>query len=173
MAAVDIFILLVIGISCLIGVFRGLIKEALSLVFWIGAIIAAGLFSTAAGAWLSDFIASPMLQRVTAFVLIFVLIVFVGGLISNGISPLLSKAGLGAADRALGAMFGLVRGVAIVTVVVMLTARFSFTQQVYSESQAMPYVMTMADWLQDRLGITPASLEESVEETVKNAATRV
>jgi len=64
MAAVDIFILLVIGISCLIGVFRGLIKEALSLVFWIGAIIAAGLFSTAAGAWLSDFIASPMLQRV-------------------------------------------------------------------------------------------------------------
>ena len=77
MAAVDIFILLVIGISCLIGVFRGLIKEALSLVFWIGAIIAAGLFSTAAGAWLSDFIASPMLQRVTAFVLIFVLVVFV------------------------------------------------------------------------------------------------
>ena len=77
---------------------------------------------------------------------------------------------LGAADRALGAMFGLVRGVAIVTVVVMLTARLSFTQQVYSESQAMPYVMTMADWLQDRLGITPASLEESVEETVKNAA---
>ena len=67
-------------------------------------------------------------------------------------------------------MFGLVRGVAIVTVVVMLTARLSFTQQVYSESQAMPYVMTMADWLQDRLGITPASLEESVEETVKNAA---
>jgi membrane protein required for colicin V production len=170
MAAVDIFILLVIGISCLIGVFRGLIKEALSLVFWIGAIIAAGLFSTAAGAWLSDFIASPMLQRVTAFVLIFVLVVFVGGLISNGISHLLSKAGLGAADRALGAMFGLVRGVAIVTVVVMLTARLSFTQQVYSESQAMPYVMTMADWLQDRLGITPASLEESVEETVKNAA---
>lgn len=172
LAAVDIFILFVIGVSCLLGVFRGLIKEALSLVFWIGAIIAAGVFSTMAGSWLSGFIDSPMLQRVAAFVLIFVVVVFVGGLIGNGISRLLSVAGLGAADRALGAMFGVVRGVVIITVIVMLTARFSFTQQFYSESQAMPYVMTMATWLQERLGITPDSLEESIEETVKNAATR-
>lgn len=167
MATVDIFVLLIIGVSCLLGIFRGLIKEALSLVFWIGAIIAAGVFSTTAGAWLSDFIVNPMLQRVAAFVLIFIVVVFVGGLISNGISSLLSEAGLGAADRALGALFGIVRGVVIITVIVMLTSRFSFTQQFYGQSQAMPYVMAMADWLQDRLGITP----DGIEETVKNAAT--
>lgn len=167
MSAVDIVVLLIIGVSCLLGIFRGLIKEALSLVFWIGAIIAAGFFSSTAGSWLSDFIANPMLQRVAAFVLIFVVVVFVGGLISNGISALLSEAGLGAADRALGALFGIVRGVVIITVIVMLTSRFSFTQQFYSQSQSMPYVMTMADWLQDRLGIT----HDGIEATVKNAAT--
>lgn len=167
MATVDLLVLLIIGVSCLLGIFRGLIKEALSLVFWIGSIIAAGMFSTTAGRWLSGLIVSPMLQRVAAFVLIFVVLVFVGGLISNGISKLLSEAGLGAADRTLGALFGIVRGVVIITVIVMLTSRFSFTQQFYSQSQSMPYVMTMANWLQDRLGISP----DGIEETVKNAAT--
>jgi membrane protein required for colicin V production len=162
MATIDIIILLIIGISCLLGLFRGLIKEALSLVFWVGAIVAATFFSTLAGGWMSGFIASPLLQRVVGFIVIFVLVVFIGGLISNGISRLMSEAGLGAADRALGALFGILRGAVIVTVIVMLTGRFSFTQQFYSQSVCIPYVMVGADFLQSVLGVEPPPSETTI-----------
>ena len=162
MATIDIFILLVIGVSCLIGLFRGLIKEALSLVFWVLAIIAATFFSTAAGAWMSGFIVSPLLQRIVGFILIFVAVVFAGGLISNGISRLMSEAGMGAADRALGAVFGILRGAVIVMVIVMLTGRFSFTQQYYSQSVCIPYVMAGADFLQGLLGVEPPPGEATI-----------
>ncbi|MES2604797.1 MAG: CvpA family protein [Pseudomonadota bacterium] len=159
LSTIDILILLIVGISCLIGLFRGLIKEALSLLFWVGAIVAATFFSVQLGAMLSDFIVSPLLQRVVGFILIFVVVVFVGGLISNGVSSLMSQAGLGAADRALGALFGILRGGVIVTVIVMLTGRFNFTQQYYAQSVCIPYVMVGAGYLQDLLGVEPPSQE--------------
>ncbi len=168
MATVDIGVLVIIGISCLIGVFRGLVKEALSLAFWVGASVAAGLFSGKVGQHLSGAISSPALQKVVAFLLIFILVVFVGGLISSGISKLLNKAGLGAADRALGAVFGIIRGVVIVTVIVMMTSRFSFTEQYYSSSVTVPYVMGLSNYLQKVLGITPAD-NEKVRDAVISA----
>jgi len=164
MNTVDICVVLIVGVSCLIGVFRGLIKEALSLVFWTGAAIAGGLFCGKLGHLLSGLIINPTLQKVVAFILIFILVVFVGGLISTGLSKLFNKAGLGGADRALGAVFGLIRGVVIVTVIVMLTARFGFTEQFYRNSIAVPYVMTLSNQLQKLLGI---ALEEN--EKVRDA----
>jgi membrane protein required for colicin V production len=89
-------------------------------------------------------------------------VVFIGGLISNGISRLMSEAGLGAADRALGALFGILRGAVIVTVIVMLTGRFSFTQQFYSQSVCIPYVMVGADFLQSVLGVEPPPSETTI-----------
>ena len=168
MATVDICVLVIVGISCLLGVFRGLVKEALSLAFWVGAAVSAGLLSSKFGHLLSGAISSPALQRVVAFVLIFVLVIFTGGLISNGISRLMSKAGLGAADRALGAVFGIIRGVVIVTVIVMLTARFNFIAQYYSQSVTVPYITIMSNYLQKVLGITPAE-NEKVRDAVNSA----
>jgi membrane protein required for colicin V production len=168
MSTVDICVLLIVGVSCLLGVFRGFVKEALSLVYWTGAAVAAGLFSGKVGYLLSGAISSPTLQKVVAFILIFILVVFVGGLISNGISKLLSKAGLGPADRALGAVFGIIRGVVIVTVIVTLTGKFSFTEKYYSQSVTVPYVMTVSNSLQKLLGITPAE-NEKVRDAVISA----
>ena len=156
--------MLIVGVSCLIGVFRGLIKEALSLVFWAGAAVAAGLFCNRLGHLLSGAVSNPTLQKVVAFILIFILVVFVGGLISSGLSKLFNKAGLGGADRALGAVFGLIRGVVIITVIVMLTARAGFAERFYRNSVTVPYVMIMSGKLQEWLGIT---LEEN--EKVRDA----
>ncbi len=168
MATVDICILVIIGVSCLLGVFRGLVREALSLAFWAGAVVAAVLFSGKAGQLLSVAISNPALQRAVAFILIFVLVVFVGGLISNGIHSLLSKAGLGTADRALGAVFGIFRGIVIVLVIVMLTSRFSIIGKYYSQSVTVPYLTTMSNYLEKALGITPAE-NEKVRDAVISA----
>lgn len=167
MASVDIVILLIIGTSCLIGVFRGLIKEALSLVFWVVAIVAGSLLSGKVGSLLSGTITSPMLQKIVAFVLIFILTVFVGGLISTGISRLMSKAGLSAADHSLGALFGIIRGLVVVTIIVMLTSRFGFTQKYYNNSLVVPHIKVVADLLEKLLDMAPPG-NEKVRDAVKS-----
>ncbi len=165
LTAVDIAVLTIIGVSCLIGVFRGLIKEALSLAFWIGGIIAAVMFSDDLGAMMSGAISSPALQRMAGFIVIFLAVVFIGGLISSFISNMLSEAGLGVADRALGAVFGVVRGLAIIIVIVMVTGRFSFAQEFYSDSLTMPYVISTSEWLQTQLGVDLPDSGETVSES--------
>ncbi|HTR00368.1 MAG TPA: CvpA family protein [Candidatus Acidoferrum sp.] len=168
MATADILVLLIIGISCLLGVFRGLVKETLSLVFWIGGVIVAGLFSTRVGSWLAGAISSVALQKMVAFVLIFIVVVFIGALISNLLSSLLSKAGLGAANRALGGVFGLVRGVVIITVIVMLTQRFGFTKDFYQQSYSVPYVTVLANKAEQWFGMKPDE-SEIVRDAIKSA----
>jgi membrane protein required for colicin V production len=157
MALVDILVLAIIGISCLLGLARGLVKEALSLAFWIGAVVLGMIFSTQMGQWLANYISlgNPSLQRGVGFITIFVMVVFTGGLISNLMSRLFSAAGLGASDRALGGLFGIIRGVVIVAILVMMTVQLSFTQQFYEESVSMPYLMAVVQYFQDLLGMAP------------------
>jgi len=149
MAIADITVLATIGISFLFGVWRGLIKEALSLVFWIGAVILASLFSTRLAVHFEGFIDNPAVQRLVAFVLIFVVTVFAGGLISNLFSKLTSAAGLRGSDRGLGGLFGIVRGLVICTLVVMLTLELEVMKPWYSESLTVPYLMGLAEYLEN------------------------
>jgi membrane protein required for colicin V production len=159
-AVVDIIILAIIGVSCLMGVFRGLVKEALSLAFWIGAAVLASAFSDALAARLAGTIDNPVARQVAAFILIFVFTVFAGGLISNLISKLMSKAGLGGVDRALGGLFGVIRGVVIVTVIVMLTGSLEMTRAIYGDSILTPYIMVLADFFLNLFGMEPPQAPE-------------
>lgn len=163
MAIVDIIVLGSVGLSCLFGAFRGLVKEALSLSFWIGAVVLASMFSDQASVFLERVNDNAALRRIVAFVLIFIVTVFAGGLISNLISKLTSAAGLGSVDRALGALFGIIRGVVIVTVVVVLTLQLEFTREVYGESILVPYIMVLGEFFQNLLGLTPASASSPMQ----------
>jgi membrane protein required for colicin V production len=139
-------------LSCLFGAFRGLVKEALSLAFWIGAALLASVFKDNVATRL-DFIQNSGVRPIAAFVLIFVFTVFAGGLISNLFSNLMSRAGLGGTDHLLGALFGIIRGIVIVTVIVMLTAGLTQTRDIYGESILVPYVMALAVFLADLLNL--------------------
>ena len=147
MALADIIVLAIVMVSLLVGLWRGLVKEALSLACWIAAIVLAVLFNADVATYLGDWIANPGLQRIVAFVLIFVVTIFAGGLVSTLVSRLTSAVGLMAADRALGGVFGLVRGLGIVTLGVMLTAPFDFFKPWYAESRTAPYLLDWAEQL--------------------------
>jgi len=158
MAIVDIIVLSVVLLSLVLGGFRGLVKEALSLAFWVIAAVLASMFSIQAGqAVFGTFISSPALQRVAGFLLVFVVTVFAGGLVSNGISKLMSKAGLGGADRALGALFGIIRGVVIVTLVVAVTAQMEWARGWYDQSTLVPYLLVLAQYFQNLLGFADST----------------
>ena len=159
MAVVDILMLGVVLLSCLFGAFRGLVKEALSLVFWIGAVLLATTFDTMLGTRLTFVSQSLKVQEIAAFVLIFVFTVFGGALVSNLISKLMNKAGLGGTDRALGALFGIVRGVVILTVVVVMGRALSgvvpWIDELFGGSILVPYIMVLADFFLGLFGIAP------------------
>jgi len=116
----DYAVLGIIAASSLLGLWRGVVSEVLALLAWVAAFMAARAWGDPAGAYFARLVADPMLRYAAGFfaVLVGVLVLFaIGRMI---LSMLLRAAGLGLADRLLGAGFGVVRGVVIVLVAVLL-----------------------------------------------------
>ena len=148
MAVIDIIILCIVAISALIGVFRGLIKEALSLASWFAAIVAGTLFSAQLADLMENLINNASLRRIAAFATLFIGVIFTGSLISNFISKLTQAAGLKGVDRILGAIFGVLRGVIIVLIIVLIGSQLDISQDWFNGSRLVPYAVAMIDYLQ-------------------------
>jgi len=153
MAVIDIIILCIVAISALIGVFRGLIKEALSLASWFAAIVAGTLFSAQLADLMENLINNASLRRIAAFATLFIGVIFAGSLISNLISKLTQAAGLKGVDRILGAIFGVLRGVIIVLIIVLIGSQLDISQHWFNGSRLVPYAVAMIDYLQGFFGI--------------------
>ena len=117
---IDYAVLAIIGVSVLLSVMHGLVRELLSLAGWVAAFLVAQFFATDVAAMLPAAIPNESLRLLAAFLLVFVMVLITATLLAIGLSSLIRSAGLGAADRLLGAVFGLVRGIAVVTVAVLL-----------------------------------------------------
>jgi membrane protein required for colicin V production len=157
LTTVDIIVLGIIALSCLFGGLRGLVKEALSLGFWIAAVVLASMFSEDLADMMTGLLDNPSVRKIAAFVMIFVATVFAGALISNFISKATSAVGLKTVDRGLGAIFGIIRGVVIVTVIVMLTAQLDVVSEIYSESILVPHLMIVAEYLREFFDLSMAA----------------
>ena len=113
-----------LGISMLVGAWRGLVFEVLSVLSWIAAFVLAQWLAPDVAQHLSMAGAREVVRYGVAFVLVFIATIFAGGLIALLVKKLLTAVGLSPADRALGALFGAVRAVVVVlalTVVVGMT----------------------------------------------------
>lgn len=124
MPALDWFFAVILLISLALGAWRGLVYEVLSVVNWIAAFILAQWLALDVAQKLPMAESSEAVRYLAGFVLVFVLVIFVGSLLARLAQKLFAAAGLQPADRALGAAFGLLRGVAVllaVTVVMGLT----------------------------------------------------
>ncbi|MCP5206667.1 MAG: CvpA family protein [Hahellaceae bacterium] len=112
--------LAVIGISGLLSLRRGFVKECLSLASWIVAFIVARLFTPNLEQVLVDSISTPSLRYITAFAVLFICVLLVGALISRLVCELVKVTGLSTTDRILGMFFGLARGIILSIVAVAL-----------------------------------------------------
>ena len=95
--------------SMLVGAWRGLVVEVLSLVSWAAAFVLAQWWAPDVAAKLPMAGAGEQVRYAAGFVLVFVATLFAGALIGFVISKLLSVVGLGALNRLLGALFGVLR----------------------------------------------------------------
>ncbi|MDF1622424.1 MAG: CvpA family protein [Pseudohongiella nitratireducens] len=154
---VDIAILAVIALSSLFGIARGLVKEVLSLLVWIAAIVIAYQYSDSLSPMLGSVTSNATAQYALAFAIIVIAVLIGGSIVNAFMSRLVNFAGLQASDRILGAAFGMVRGVVICAIVVYLAARGYSTEPWWQESLTLPYIEGVIDWVQVKSGTQPVS----------------
>jgi membrane protein required for colicin V production len=114
----------VLLLSLLLGAWRGLVYEVLSVLGWFAAFMLAPWLAPDAAAWLPMGGASEAVRYAAGYVLVFIGVLFASGLTAWLTSKLVAAVGLRPIDRTLGALFGMVRGVLLVlalAVVVLLT----------------------------------------------------
>lgn len=116
----DYAVLTVIGLSALIAVLRGFVREILSLVSWIVAFFAASALAPDVAPLLPEAIPNDALRMLAAFLLIFGATLLAMIVITLAIVELVRVIGLGFIDRLLGLVFGLARGLLVVVTAVLL-----------------------------------------------------
>jgi len=117
--AFDIAVVVLLAICAVLGFWRGFVSEVLAIAAWVVAIVLARLF-TVPLAQQMIFIDGELLRQAVAFLAILIGTLMAGGLVRWILRELLKAAGLGAADRLLGAGFGVVKGLVIALVVVLV-----------------------------------------------------
>ena len=129
MTIFDYAVLGVLLVSVLLSIFRGAVRELLSLAGWVVAFMAARSLSVDLAPMIPPSIEDESLRMSVAFVAIFLAVLVAMGLISMLLSALIKTVGLGFIDRMLGSVFGLVRGLLIVLMVVLLAGMTTLPQE--------------------------------------------
>lgn len=158
---VDFFILGIITISALLSLLRGFVREAISLASWVIALWVAVLFFQDLSSLMKGWIDTPSIRDVAAFAILFVAVVLLGGLVNYLAGQLVSKTGLTATDRVLGMIFGVLRGVVIVAVLVLLAGVTALPEDPWwNESLLLGHFEDMAIWLRSFL---PADIAANIQ----------
>lgn len=148
MPIADIVIAIAVAISVVVGCVRGFVKEAISIAALLIAIWAALQFGPGVGTLADGWLASRDLQKWFGWLLVFVVILTVGGLLGWGISKLVRLSVLSGTDRVLGMLFGFCRGAVLVGVAVMGGQFTGFdNDNWWQRSRLVPYGEFVADWI--------------------------
>lgn len=131
MTIFDYVVLFILASSVVISTMRGLVKEILSLLGWVAAFIVANAFGAKLAPMLPSVIPGEALRLIVAFVALFLGVRVLMGLLALAIGALIEATGLTLADRGLGGLFGLGRGIVIVLAGVILCGMTSIPQQAF------------------------------------------
>ncbi len=156
MAWVDWVFVAVILLSTLVGLWRGFVREALSLATWVFAFWLAWAFSDDAAGWFARWVETPSLQLVAGFALLFFIVLVVGALVNHFAAIALERTGLTGTDRAVGTVFGLMRGLVLVAALVLVGLLLKLDRDPWWEqSLLIEYFEPVANWL---AGFFPESI---------------
>jgi len=127
----DYLVLFVLIASVVISTLRGMVKEILSLLGWIVAFVVANAYGAQLAPLLPEVIPGATARLIVAFIALFLGVRILMGLLSMAIGALVEATGLSLADRGLGGLFGLARGIVIVLAGVILCGMTDIPKQAF------------------------------------------
>ena len=144
LTAVDWILLAALSLSLLLGVWRGLVQEVLSLAGWVVAFYVSQIYAPMAAAKLPMEGSSQMLRYAAGFVVVFVGVLIAQALITGVIKKMLSVVGLGLIDRLLGSLFGALRGIVILLAVTLLVGMTPMREsEAWQQSQGSKWLRAL------------------------------
>ena len=129
MTIFDYLLLFILIASVIISTLRGLVKEILSLVSWIVAFVVANMYGAKLAPLLPNMIPGEVVRLMVAFVALFIGVRLLMGLLMMAVDALIKSSGLSLADRGLGGLFGLARGLVIVLAAVIVAGMTDLPKQ--------------------------------------------
>lgn len=120
MTSFDYTVLIIIGISIVVSMMRGAVREVLAIAGWVAALYVAKTYAGQLVPLLPQDIPSEPLKVLAAFIILLLGVLLVCSLLSIALSSLIKKIGLNWLNRFAGALFGLARGLLIVCILVFL-----------------------------------------------------
>ena len=140
----DWFILIVLIASGVISFTRGFTKELLSLFLWLAAFIAAISLEYLATPKINEFIGNQEISKIISYIVVFIIFIFLGGIIIKFISKLIKWSGASGFDRFLGILFGLVRSLIVLFVIFLLLPSGLKTTNLINNSKITPIIQKYA-----------------------------
>ena len=157
MTTFDYAVMAILLVSIIVSALRGLVREILSLIGWIAAFVVASMFAEQVAPVLPLLPPHPVLRTIVAFLLLLVAMTLGMALLNWGLMRAIQASGLTLADRGLGGLFGLARGLVIVLALVMVAGMTKLPQmEFWKEALFSPLletaVRTVKPWLPADIG---------------------
>lgn len=150
LAVFDYALLALVLVSAVVGLLRGLLREAMSLVVWVSAVWVAARYGSSVAPYLAEFIANGQLRLWAARITLLIGVLIAGGILTWLLAMALHSTRLGGTDRMVGMIFGLARGVLLagLAIIVLRLAGFS-DEPWWRQSKLIPYAAPVADALRE------------------------
>ena len=141
---VDWTIIVVITASVVLSIIRGFVKEFLSLFIWVIAFFAAVNFEFLATPKINEFLGNPDISKIISYVVVFIIALFLGGLVIKFLSSLVKWSGASGFDKLLGVLFGFTRGMLILFIIFLLLPASAQSNESMTNSKLVPIIQKYA-----------------------------
>ncbi|MGA2778409.1 MAG: CvpA family protein [Steroidobacteraceae bacterium] len=153
LSGADLIIGLVLLTSTIVGLMRGFIREIAALVFWILGLWAAWIFGPSVEPYLGGYLSNPAVRPWIGRLVVLIVVLFAGYIVGLLLATLLRSAGLGVMDRLVGMLFGMLRGVVLLGILVICGELLHLNHESWwHRSKMIPYGETVGDWLRAMVG---------------------
>jgi membrane protein required for colicin V production len=150
MTVIDWGILIVMFLSTLIGLWRGAVREVISLATWVLAILVGLKYNHLLVHFYSAFTTHEPLQLGASFLTLVILVVIVGTILGTALSAGISKIGLGPLDKVLGLGFGFIRSVLLIAIVILFAKQTELpSNEEWKQSQLLPQFDRVVDYINE------------------------
>lgn len=169
MMTLSLLDMIIIGatiVSAVIGLFRGMTKEAITLLTWVIASVVAIKYGVVVGNMFGG-ISTDLIRHIIGGFLIFIGILIIGGVINIIVSKCVKVSGFVVLDKILGAGFGVLRSILVVLIVIPIVNDISANEQWWKDSILIPKLHGLAD---DIKAIVPESWTKQFTELEKGFA---